>query len=160
MPAVDRRAIVEKATADLANVHVVGTDRYLISSATFPDYFLKDQSRSSAAWTGLDIAVFCRTAKELGITKRFVGSEPFCPVTGAYNAAMAASLPEAGVEFVEIERKENNGTAISATAVRKLVAEGRYREIEPLVPEATWQYFADEDNRGRVLERMGISSSR
>lgn len=160
VPAADRRAIVEAATKDLTNVRVVGTDRYLISSATFPDYFLKDQSRTGEVWTNLDIAVFCRAAKALGITKRFVGSEPFCPVTGAYNAAMAKILPESGIMLVEMERKENNGTAISATAVRKLVAEGRYREIETLVPEATAQYFASEENRGKVLERMGISSSR
>lgn len=160
VPAADRRAIVEAATRDLANVRVVGTDRYLISSATFPDYFLKDQSRSGEVWTNLDIAVFCRAAKELGVTKRFVGSEPFCPVTGAYNAAMAEKLPEAGIEFVEMERMEKNGTAVSATAVRKLVAEGRYTEIAPLVPEATMEYFASEENRGRMIERMGVSSSR
>ena len=44
--AEDRRAIVEEGTADLPNVRVVPTERYLISSATFPDYFLKDTSRS------------------------------------------------------------------------------------------------------------------
>ena len=160
VPAADRRAIVEEATGDLAGVHVVGTDRYLISSATFPDYFLKDKSRSGEVWTNLDIAVFCKAAKALGITKRFVGSEPFCPVTGAYNAAMAAGLPGEGIELVEIERMEKNGAAVSATAVRKLVAEGRMEEMSKIVPEATARYFEDEENRSRVLKRMGISSSR
>ena len=158
VPAADRRAIVEEATRDLANVRVVGTDRYLISSATFPDYFLKDKSRSGEVWTNLDIAVFCRAAKDLGIEKRFVGSEPFCPTTNAYNAAMAAALPEQGIELCEIERMEKNGTAVSATAVRNLVAEGRYTEIKPLVSEATWHYFCDEENRKKVIER--ISSCR
>lgn len=160
VPAADRRAIVEEATRDLDGVRVVGTDRYLISSATFPDYFLKDKSRSGEVWTKLDIAVFCRAAKVLGITKRFVGSEPFCPVTGAYNAAMAAELPCEGIEFVEIERMEQEGIAVSATAVRKLVAEGRMEEMKKIVPEATARYFEDEENRSRVLTRMGISSSR
>lgn len=157
--AEDRRAIVEEGTADLPNVRVVPTERYLISSATFPDYFLKDTSRSSEVWTKLDIAVFCRTAKLLGITRRFVGSEPFCPVTGAYNAAMAQNLPEHGIEFVEIPRFEQDGTAISATAVRKMVAEGRWQETQPLLPEATWRYLSCEENRNRMLERMGVSSS-
>ena len=159
VPAADRRAIVEEATRDLTHVRVVSTDRYLISSATFPDYFLKDKSRSGEVWTNLDIAVFCRAAKELGITRRFVGSEPFCPVTGAYNAAMAASLPGEGVELVEIKRMEQNGTAISATEVRKLVAEGRVEDMKKIVPEATARYFEDDENRSRVLMRMGISSS-
>jgi len=111
-------------------------------------------------WTNLDISVFCKAAKALGITKRFVGSEPFCPVTGAYNAAMAAGLPGEGIELVEIERMEKNGVAVSATAVRKLVAEGRMEEMKKIVPEATARYFEDEENRSRVLKRMGISSSR
>ncbi len=160
VPAADRRAIVEEAVADLRNVHVVETDRYLISSATFPDYFLKDRSRSGQVWTNLDIAVFCRAAKMLGITRRFAGSEPFCPVTGAYNAAMAASLPGEGIAFIELPRFEKEGIAVSATAVRKLVAEGRIEEIRKFVPEATARYFEDEGNRDRVLTRMGLSSSR
>lgn len=159
VPAADRRAIVEEGVRDLKQICVTGTDRYLISSATFPDYFLKDKNRSGEAWTNLDIAVFCKAAKALGITKRFVGSEPFCPVTGAYNAAMAANLPGEGVEFVEIERMERNGTAVSATEVRKLLAEGRMEDMEKIVPKATSRYFEDEENRSRVLMRMGISSS-
>lgn len=159
VPAADRRAIVEEGVRDLEQICVTGTDRYLISSATFPDYFLKDKNRSGEAWTNLDIAVFCKAAKALGITKRFVGSEPFCPVTGAYNAAMAANLPREGVEFVEIERMERNGTAVSATEVRKLLAEGRMEDMEKIVPKATSRYFEDEENRSRVLMRMGISSS-
>lgn len=154
VPAADRRRIVEEATADLANVRVVGTDRYLISSATFPDYFLKDKSRSGAVWTELDIAVFCRAAKELGITKRFVGSEPFCPTTSAYNAAMGEALPLQGIELTELPRFEKDGTAISATAVRQLVAEGSWQHTRGLVPEATWRYLSDENNRQIMLERM------
>ena len=154
VPAADRRWIVETAVADLKNITVVGTDRYLVSSATFPDYFLKDKSRSGQVWTELDVAVFCRLAKALGISKRFVGTEPFCPVTNAYNAAMAEALPAAGVELVQVPRLEKDGTAISATAVRKLVAKGRWQEMEPLVPRATYDYFSKEENRETVLQRQ------
>lgn len=155
VPAEDRRAIVEEAVADLPRVAVTGTERYLISSATFPDYFLKEKAMAGAAWTDLDIAVFCRLAKELGITKRFVGSEPFCPVTGAYNRAMAAVLPGCGIELVELPRLEQDGAAISATAVRELIRAGQWQAIRPLVTEATYAYFLKEPNRLRVLERMG-----
>ena len=155
VPAADRRRIVEEAVADLPNTCVVGTDRYLISSATFPDYFIKDQSRSGSVWTGLDIAVFCRAAKELGITKRFVGNEPFCPTTSAYNAAMAQALPDHSIEFIEIPRLEKEGRAISATEVRRLAAEGRLQEMKTLVPDATWNYLCDENKRKEMLERTG-----
>ena len=155
VPAADRRQIVETGVADLEHITVTGTDRYLISSATFPDYFLKDKSRSGMAWTELDVAVFCRLAQALGITKRFVGTEPFCPVTNAYNTAMAEQLPKAGVELVQIPRLEKDGTAISATAVRKLVAEGNWEEIRSLVPQATYDYFSREDKREEFFIRVG-----
>ena len=104
-------------------------------------------------WTDLDIAVFCRLAEKLGITRRFVGSEPFCPVTSAYNRAMARKLPEKGIELVELPRLEQGGTAISATAVRKLIRAGRWEDIRPLVPEATFAYFSAPENRQRFLKR-------
>ena len=153
VPAGDRRRIVEATAAHLPNVSVSGTGQYLISSATFPDYFLKDKSRAGDVWTDLDIAVFCRLAEKLGITRRFVGSEPFCPVTSAYNRAMARKLPEKGIELVELPRLEQGGTAISATAVRKLLRAGRWEDIRPLVPEATFAYFSAPENRERFLTR-------
>ena len=140
--------VSEDRSAHLPNVAVAGTGDYLISQATFPDYFLKDVRRSGEVWTGLDIAVFCRLARQLGITRRFVGSEPFCPVTSAYNRAMAAALPAQGIELVELPRLARDGTPISATAVRKLLCAGR-----GLVPEATFAYFADAENRSRFLRR-------
>lgn len=152
VPASDRRAIVESVCRDMPNVAVAGTGEYLISSATFPDYFLKDRARSGAVWTALDIAVFCRLARTLGITRRFVGSEPFCPVTAAYNRAMALALPEQGVELVELPRLEQDGAAVSATAVRRLVCAGRWRETERLVPAETFAWLAREENR-RLVER-------
>ena len=154
MPAADRLAIVEETAGRLPNVSVAGTGPYLISSATFPDYFLKDQSRAGEVWTELDLAVFRRLAEKLGITRRFVGSEPFCPVTDAYNRAMARTLPGWGIELVEMPRLEREGRAVSATAVRELIKAGRWQEIRPLVPEGTWHYFAREENRERVLRRM------
>ncbi len=154
VPAQDRQRIVREATAHLENVHAAESGRYLISSATFPDYFIKDKSRSGAVWTQLDIAVFCRAAKVLGITKRFVGSEPFCPTTSAYNTAMAHALPQAGIELVQFPRLEQDNRAISASEVRRLVAQGNWQETKPLVPDATWRYLTDENNRAKMLERM------
>ena len=154
VPAAHRRAIVAEATADLPHAAVAGTDRYLISSATFPAYFLKERGDAGAVWTDLDIAVFLKLAAALGITRRFVGSEPFCPVTAAYNAAMAAALPRGGVELVELPRLERDHTPVSATEVRRLLSQGRWREIRPLVPEAAWRYLSREENRQTVLARM------
>ena len=89
----------------------------------------------------------------LGISRRFVGTEPLCPVTAAYNRAMASALPQAGVELVEIPRLEQDGVPVSATAVRRLIADGRWREIRPLVPQAAYDYFSREENRDLFLQR-------
>ena len=53
VPAADRRAIVEAVCRDMPSVAVAGTGEYLISSATFPDYFLKDRTRAGAVWADL-----------------------------------------------------------------------------------------------------------
>ena len=86
----------------------------------------------------LDIQLFAkRIAPALGITKRFVGTEPFCPVTRAYNERMKQVLPEYGVEVIEIERKDG----ISASKVRQLLAEGEKDKVRTLVPECTYKYL-------------------
>lgn len=156
VPAAARRRMVEQATADLPNVILAQTGRYLISSATFPDYFLKEKADAAQVWCELDIAVFCRLAAVLGITRRFVGTEPFCPVTGAYNRAMAAALPAAGVELVEVPRLEREGVPVSATAVRKLITDGRWQDIRPLVPKAVYDYFSKEEQRALFLRRQAL----
>ena len=153
------RYLLETAAAQcghlyLHNVSVAETGRYLISSATFPDYFLKDRGQAGAVWADLDAAVFCRLAAKLGITRRFVGSEPFCPVTAAYNRCLAEVLPAHGVELTELPRLEREGTAVSATAVRELVRQGRWQETRSLVPEATFAYLSREENREKILGRM------
>jgi len=153
VPAADRLALVRASLEGMTNLAIAGTGAYLISSATFPDYFLKDKSRSGQVWTELDAAVFCRLAQRLGIVCRFVGTEPFCPVTASYNRTMAQVLPRHGVELVELPRLERDGTAISATAVRALVRDGQWEGIRSLVPAPVYEWFACEENRSRFLAR-------
>ena len=159
VPAADRLSLVRASLEGMPNISVTGTGMYLISSATFPDYFLKDKARSGQVWTGLDAAVFCRLARQLGINCRFVGSEPFCPVTAAYNRTLSQVLPQHGIELLELPRLERDGTAISATAVRKLVQSGRWTDIRPLVPPPVYEWFAQEDNRARFLSRASDISA-
>ena len=158
VPAADRLALVKASLAGMANIAIAGTADYLISTATFPDYFLKDKARSGQVWTELDAAVFCRLARQLGITRRFVGSEPFCPVTAAYNHTLAQVLPQHGIELAELPRLEQDDTAISATAVRKLVQEGRWEAMRSLVPAPVYEWFSDEANRSRFLGRAASIS--
>ncbi len=143
-----RYELVKKGVQDLKNVYLHHSSDYLISSAVFPTYFIKDKSKAADANCELDIRIFCEFfAKELGISKRFVGSEPFCQVTGAYNAAMQRLLPDYGIEFVELPRKELGDLPISASFVRKCMIEGDYESIKAIVPQSTYDYIISDDGK-------------
>ena len=83
-------------------------------------------------------------APALGITRRFVGQEPYSPVTARYNRRMQALLPRWGISVTEIPRLEG----ISASRVRQLLRQGRLADIQPLVPETTYAYCRDHLGAG------------
>ena len=141
-PAQARMELARQGAADLANVLIHPTSDYLISAATFPTYFLKEGQIEEGAGGALDLEIFGRYfVPALQIAKRFVGQEPFSPITARYNRQMREILPRFGVEVVELPRKEQGGIAVSASRVRELLAEGRLEEIRPLVPETTWAFL-------------------
>ena len=114
----------------------------MISAATFPSYFLHDQAVVQKEWCEMDARMFaCSIAPALGITVRFVGTEPFSPITSAYNSVLKEILPQNGISLTEIPRLTEDNTAISASAVRALLKKGRLEEIRPLVPDCTWEYL-------------------
>ena len=113
------RRVVE-GTKDLPNVRVHETKEYMISSVTFPTYFIKEKARVEDVRCALDLAVFAEVfAKEMGITVRYVGTEPLDPVTNHYNEMMKAYLPGKGIEVVEVPRLVVDGEIVSATKVRE-----------------------------------------
>ena len=141
-PAADRMELVRQGTADLPNVTVNPTGQYLISSATFPTYFLKDKTPAGDIHCLLDIAVFTRYfVPAFSITRRYVGTEPFCGVTSRYNEALRTHLPAAGVEFYELPRLEQDDTAISASGVRSLLHKNQPDALRRLVPDTTFTYL-------------------
>ncbi|MDR0876419.1 MAG: adenylyltransferase/cytidyltransferase family protein [Treponema sp.] len=141
-PSDVRFDLVKAGTAHIPNVRVHPTGPYLISAATFPDYFLKDTVKSENVNTTLDLTIFAEHfAKPLGISRRFVGTEPLDPVTESYNRRMKDFLPRYTIEVVEIERLKKDGNVISAGRVRELLAESRMEEIRELVPPATFAYL-------------------
>lgn len=141
-PAKDRLALVKAGTADLSNVTVCPTGPYLISSLTFPTYFLKDKATAEDVHCQLDIEIFLRHfVPHFGITRRYLGTEPYCPVTNRYNALLQKQLPEQGVELRLLPRLETDGTAISASAVRQLLGTGQPELLRQLVPDTTFAYL-------------------
>ena len=146
--AAERMELVKAGTAHLQNVTVYPTGEYLISSATFPKYFLKDRETAQREHYLLDLAVFTQHfVPHFGITHRYAGTEPVCAVTGGYNRAMAEILPQHNVEFVEIPRKLELDMVISASTVRREMQAGNLEIVKNLVPKDTLSCVVSKINR-------------
>ncbi len=142
-----RLMLVRQGCAHISNATVVPGGDYIISGATFPDYFFKDRTEAALAYARLDATLFAaRIAPACGINQRFVGEEPLDPMTAAYNEALLSILPQNGICVHVIARKTVDGAPVSASRVRALWKEGRFSEIAPLVPETTLAYI-----RGHAL---------
>lgn len=138
----DRYEMAKLGIQGLNNVVLHRTSDYIISAATFPTYFFKDQMQGKEANCELDLKIFgSQIASELNISRRFVGTEPFCRVTDSYNRAMKKLLPSYGIQVEEIERKTNGETAYSASAVRNCVKKGEYGKLQTLVPRTVYEYL-------------------
>lgn len=153
-----RFELVKNGVEHLYNVVVHPTSDYLISCATFPSYFIKDKKQAENINCILDLTIFCDYfAKILGINKRFVGTEPYCKVTSAYNKQMKEFLSIRGIEFVEIPRYEENNVAISASEVRKLLAEKNYDKLKKMVPKVTYDFLLSDE--GQEITRLLIKGN-
>lgn len=135
----DRFEMVKQGTADLKNVIVVSSGKFIISSLTFPEYFMKDYVKEKNFDVSMDVETFCKyIAPPLNIKKRFAGEEPFDPVTKNYNENMGRILPEYGMEFCEIPRLAlDKERVINATEVRKLLKEKNFDRIKEYIPMTT-----------------------
>ena len=139
----DRYALVRAGLADLPRTTVHPGSSYMVSKATFPSYFLKDRGLVDQCHTAIDLIIFREhIAPALGVTHRFVGTEPFCAVTNKYNRDMHHWLMEVPssapvVTVVEIERKGEAGCAISASEVRRCLRADDFDAMAKLAPQAT-----------------------
>ncbi len=139
----ERFALVNEGLKGIERLTVHEGSDYIISRATFPGYFLKDEKAVDDSWTGIDLLVFRNfIAPALGITRRYVGTEPHDPTTAKYNADMkqwlegsASAAPP--VSTVVVPRVCAGGAPISASSVRALLKQRDFAAIEPLVPAAT-----------------------
>lgn len=141
-----RYDLIKKGTSDLDNVTVIPAGEYVISSATFPNYFLKKNDNVLKEYTKLDVNVFGKYfVPRFNIVKRYVGSEPHCEVTNIYNETIKEVLPKYNVGVEIIERKEIESDAISASRVRRLLKEDNIKAVENLVPKTTLDFLLSEE---------------
>ena len=143
--AADRLEMVRRGTKHLANVTVLPTGPYLISSATFPTYFLKNRDQADQIHCQLDVEIFARHfAPAFSIQTRYVGTEPLSPLTEQYNRILKSQLPARGIRVEEIPRLAMESTPVSASAVRAALAAGDRQTVEKLVPPTTVAYLEEK----------------
>ncbi|WP_312951932.1 [citrate (pro-3S)-lyase] ligase [Superficieibacter sp.] len=136
-----RLNMVRAGVAHLPNVTVHEGSQYIISRATFPAYFLKESGRVQQAWSEIDVLIFRDfIAPALGVTHRFVGSEPFCDVTRQYNQTLHALLTPR-IAVIELPRIKVSGHPVSASEVRRLLKTEQFSRIREIVPESTFAHL-------------------
>ncbi len=149
----ERLRMVQNGCRDLKNVYIHSTGPYMISSATFPSYFIKEKQRAEDIHCRLDVQLFGqKIAPALGITRRYAGTEPNCPVTRQYNDTLRRMLPEYGIEFFEIPRMEMEGLVISASRVRELLSQGDFAALTALLPQTSFDLI--EEIKGEIACRI------
>ena len=141
----DRLEMVRRGTEHLKNVTVLPTGPYLISSATFPTYFLKNRDQADQIHCQLDVEIFTRHfAPAFSITTRYVGTEPLSPLTSQYNEILKTQLPPRGIQVEEIPRLALESTPVSASAVRAALTAKDRQTVQSLVPHTTFAYLEDK----------------
>ena len=145
MPFAVRKRLVREGVAHLPNVVLHDSGPYIISSATFPSYFLRDEDSAITAQARLDLAIFGRIAQTLSITRRYAGQEPASHVTAIYNQVMAQALPGMGIAFREIPRLCVDGQPVSASSVRQAIHDGVLGTVSGMFPPSTLAFFQSSE---------------
>ena len=134
----ERLAMIQAGCEDLDNVVVVEGSDYAISELTFPTYFLKQVTDATDTHITLDLDLFARhIAPALGVTTRYVGSEPIDALTARYNELMLEQLPQHGITVKTVERLMLDGQPVSASRMRQWLDDGSLSQAAALVPQTT-----------------------
>lgn len=157
-PFSDRFSLIKQGVRDMKGVEVISGGDFIISNATFPTYFIKGTDEL-AAQTKLDATIFAtRIAPALNITVRFVGEEPTDKTTLAYNNAMREVFAQNGIELKEIPREQKGNQIVSASSVRKALADDDWETVYRMVPKTTLIYLKSPAGQ-EVIRRIKMTEA-
>jgi [citrate (pro-3S)-lyase] ligase len=152
-----RFRLAREATAHLSGVTVLETSRYAVSAGTFPSYFLRRLDDAALAQMQLDVRLFGSVlAPPFAVRARFVGDEPYCATTAAYNRTMEEVLGEYGIEWTQIPRLAHGEAAISASRVREHLGRGDLDAVASWVPPATMTFLRSREGEA-IRQRLADS---
>jgi len=134
----ERYAMACLALQRYGNILVLPSTDYIVSKATFPGYFLKSADEINAEYAKSDALIFQRYFMAgLNIRMRYVGSETSDYMV-VYNNALKDVLKD---RLCVVPRFEEDGVVISASRVRKMIAEGKTEESLKYVPATNYAVF-------------------
>lgn len=138
----DRYQLAKSCCTHLKNVTILPSGKFIISTLTFPEYFVKDQLQKVTINPSKDVEIFGREiAPMLNITYRFLGEEPLDKVTSQYNTLLKEQLKWFNIQVIEIPRKSTNNVLISASLVRKLINAHNIEATQNLLPPSTYNFI-------------------
>jgi citrate lyase synthetase len=139
----DRLAMVAAVCSSMQNVTVLKGGKYVCTEYIAPEYFSKQGNELQNVDFSLESYYFGSfIAPTLGITKIFLGEEPFCNITQQYNKHMLSTMHEYGVELTIIPRiADGAGAHISASQVRSLIKSKKWEQVMELVPRGAFEYI-------------------
>lgn len=155
-PYSERLEMIRRGCQGLDNVEVLEGSGYVISSATFPTYFLKNLDTAAETQIDLDLNLFTmHIAPELGVTVRFAGSEPADALTARYNEKMASALPMSGIEYAEIQRLiASDGEPVSASRLRAAMDSGDFAKIIDLACPSSMPFILAALAQDALVEEL------
>ncbi len=155
-----RFKLLEQVCEKYNNVIVHGGSDYVISSSTFPTYFIKSKDEVPKIYANLDVNIFGKyIAPALGINRRMVGTEPYSKTTNMYNKVLKAELIKYNVEVLEVERLKINDEIISASKVRGFMKDGNIAEALKYLPEETINFLETEEGK-KIIEKVKVNTNR
>lgn len=157
----ERLQLVKQGLRDLPNVVVTSSADYMVSSATFPAYFLKSPEDLIKTQTTIDARVFKQViAPKLNIISRFLGEEPKSFTTNLYNETLKQEL-EPAIAVKIIPRLQVNSEVVTATQVRQEIKTGNLEAIKSFVPGSTFEFIKENlaELQRRIKEGMNINGN-
>ena len=159
-----RWKLIAEGISNLKNVIMFRGGNYIVSSATFPAYFLKNEKIDviTQKQTELDVNVFIKhIAPVLEIKKRYVGTEDNCKTTAEYNKSMKNILTKNNIELIEIPRLAigSDDNYVSASKVRSAIKANKLDEILDFLPDSTKKFLLSKDSK-EIKNKIKTSSSR
>lgn len=141
----ERYNLAKLCCSHLKKVTILPSGKYIISAATFPEYFFKEQMADVIINPSKDVELFGNEiAPVLNITYRFLGEEPIDKITAQYNLCLKEELKWFSIQVIEIPRKCVSNQLISASYVRQLIKDNNVKATHDFLPPQTYNYICNK----------------